>query len=59
MKTPLQIYLDSSDYSRAAAANPIAEMQDVLQRVRGWRDGGEIQTRYTFSLIAENADRSA
>jgi hypothetical protein len=55
MKRPLQIYLDSSDYSRAAAASPTAETEDVLQRLRAWRDGGQIQTRYAFSLVAENA----
>jgi len=53
MKTPPKIYLDSSDYSRTAAANPIAETQGVLRRLRAWRDGGQIQIRYTFSLIAE------
>jgi hypothetical protein len=55
MKTPLQIYLDSSDYSRAAAANPTAETQHVLRHLRAWRDGGQIQIRYSFGLIAENA----
>lgn len=52
---PLQIYLDSSDYSRASSPDATGRIQEVVHQLETWRDVGAIELRFSFATVAEAA----
>lgn len=52
---PLQVYLDSSDFSNLANPKTRPQYEDVERRLIGWRDAGLIELRFSYLHVIEGS----
>lgn len=50
---PLQIYLDSSDFSALSAPNRTSAHDDVEKKLLTWLDAGVIEIRFSYLHVVE------
>jgi hypothetical protein len=53
--TPLQVYLDSSDYSVLSDEDPAPELHALLAYLESRVESGDIEIRYSYPLVSEAA----
>ena len=54
-RRPVQVYLDSSDFSNLSHADGRGPFVDVERQLLEWREAGLIELRFSFAHIAELA----
>lgn len=55
LQQPLQVYLDSSDYSDLSNPKLRDEHEGIERQLLSWRDAGLIEIRFSFAHVAEMA----